>query len=56
MQKRFDASSIVLNESTLWVVGGEDRASYLKSTEFIFIDQPPIRGPDLPISIRYVII
>ena len=54
LERRFDAASIVLNNTTLWVVGGEVQYGHnlhLKSSEFIFIDQPPIEGPDLPFSI-----
>ena len=35
----------VFNDSTLWITGGEDGANYLKSTEFVFVNQPPIEGP-----------
>ena len=41
----------VFNNSTLWITGGEDGANYLKSTEFVFVNQPPIEGPDLPFAI-----
>ena len=41
----------VFNDSTLWIVGGEDSANYLKTTEFVFVNQPPIEGPDLPFAI-----
>ena len=41
----------VFNDSTLWITGGEDGANYLKSTEFVFVNQPPIEGPDLPFAI-----
>ena len=35
----------MFNDSTLWITGGEDGANYLKSTEFVFVNQPPIEGP-----------
>ena len=41
----------MFNDSTLWITGGEDGANYLKSTEFVFVNQPPIEGPDLPFAI-----
>ena len=53
LQKRAYASSVVLNNSTLWVVGGEDE-NYddLSSTEMVTLDNPPAKGPDLPFTIR----
>jgi len=50
-EKRFGAAGVVFNDSTLWITGGEDGANYLKSTEFVFVNQPPIEGPDLPFAI-----
>ena len=41
----------VFNDSTLWITGGEDSGNYLKSTEFVFVNQPPIEGPNLPFAI-----
>ena len=57
LQNRSQASSVILNNSTFWVVGGERRNSQndsiedLTSTEFISRGQPPKPGPDLPFSI-----
>ena len=45
LEKRFAASSVVLKNETLWVVGGHDGYNELSSTEFLTIDQPPVRGP-----------
>ena len=42
----------VFNDSTLWITGGEDGAKSLKSTEFVFVNQPAIEGPDLPFAIN----
>ena len=44
LERRIFASSVVLNETTLWVTGGIGEGGHsLYSTEFIPIDQPPIR-------------
>ena len=57
VEGRIFASSVVLNETTLWVTGGiGDFGQSLYSTEFIPVDKPPIRdiermGPDLPFNI-----
>ena len=47
LEKRKWPSSIVLNKSTCWIVGGEN----LGSTEFISIAQNPVKGPDLPFTV-----
>ena len=52
-------SSVQLNENTLWVTGGCGRLGEIdwrtiteqKSTEFISLDEPPVKGPDLPLTI-----
>jgi len=51
LEKRFGAAGVVFNDSTLWITGGEDSGNYLKSTEFVFVNQPPIEGPNLPFAI-----
>ena len=45
--KRYFAASIAVNDTTLWVTGGIDDASMLKSTDFVTLEgsQP---GPDMP--------
>ena len=49
---RFNASSIVLNESKLWVTGGWNHEDGMtNSTEIISLDQPPVPGPDLPFTV-----
>ena len=58
-QQRSYASSVVLEEK-LWMTGGEDRtpkwsdvikkySCHLSSTIFISLNDPPLKGPDLPI-------
>ena len=55
LEKRASAASIVLNNSTLWVVGGEeetDNVRYISDTsEFITFEYTPIWGPSLPFSV-----
>ena len=63
LEKRRSAASVVLDQKTLWVVGGQqdirdiqfrdDRYAYdLSSTEFIKMDQISVKGPDLPFCIK----
>ena len=54
IEKRQDAASVALDESTLWIVGGfgNNGNNDLRSTEFIKLDQPSAKGPDLPFTIR----
>ena len=47
LEKRFAASSVVMENETIWVVGGHDGYNELSSTEFLSIDQPPVRGPGI---------
>ena len=55
LQKRANAASVVLDNGTLWVVGGESGFNDLQSTEFISLYQCPIEGPMLPFTIeRYL--
>ena len=54
LQNRTGASSVVLNSSTLWIVGGVGDGihdNFLSSTEFVTLDQPPTKGPDIPFKI-----
>ena len=44
-------SSVVLNESKIWITGGFINNDGLKSTEIFSLDQPPIPGPDLPFKV-----
>ena len=46
------ASSVVLNESKIWVTGGvSNDTCCVNSTEIISLDQPPVPGPYLPIAV-----
>ena len=46
------SSSIVLNETRLWVSGGRDKkGKCTNSSEFISLDQPPEDGPKLPFTV-----
>ena len=47
LQDRRWASSVVLYNSVLWIVGGVDQ----NSTEFVYLDRPPSSGPELPFNI-----
>ena len=45
-------SSVVLNESKIWITGGWSyNKRRVKSTEIISLDQPPVPGPDLPFTV-----
>ena len=46
------ASSIILNQTRLWVTGGQDeKGNDKKSSQFISLDQPPEKGPKLPFTV-----
>ena len=52
IEKRERAASVALDQSTLWIVGGHDEhLNALRSTEFIKLGQPSVKGPDLPFTI-----
>ena len=51
MPARIKMSSVVLNESKIWVTGGLFNNGSVKSTEIISLDQPPVPGPDLPFTV-----
>ena len=44
-------SSVVLNESKIWITGGFVNNDGLKSTEIFSLDQPSVPGPDLPFKV-----
>ena len=54
--QRQAAASCVLSNDTLWVVGGETGISQgsvsLRSTEFIKLGYPSLKGPDMPFTIN----
>ena len=47
LEPRNYASSIVLNQKTLWLTGGIGKSS----TEFVSVDEPTIKGPNFPFNI-----
>ena len=50
-EKRFRSASVILNETTLWIMGGSTGPMTLSSTEFITLDSDTsINGPSLPIE------
>ena len=61
IEKRAGAASVVLDQSTLWIVGGWngrvtvnntiDLNDVHSSTEYIKLGQPSVKGPDLPFTI-----
>jgi len=51
-ENRRYAASVVLNNDTLWVTGGNNGNKDLSSTEFISFGQPSSRGPELPFSVN----
>ena len=55
IEKRTFAASVALDQSTLWIVGGQREflGNGLNSTEFIKLGQPSVKGRDLPFTIRY---
>ena len=54
--QRQAAASCVLSNDTLWIVGGETGISQgsvsLRSTEFIKLGYPSLKGPDMPFTIN----
>ena len=54
IKKRQHAATVALGQNTLWIVGGKDEHfSDLRSTEFIKLGQPSVKGRDLPFTISY---
>ena len=53
-EKRSGASSVTLNQNTLWITGGENDYVDLNSTEFLSFGQQQNskKGPDLPFTIE----
>ena len=52
IEKRSGAASVAIDQNTLWIVGGQN-GNDLRSTEFIKLGQPSVKGPDLPFAISY---
>ena len=46
-EPRFSAASVVLNTTTMWVIGGYGSSNWLSSTEFITLEKA-VSGPSLP--------
>ena len=51
IEGRTSASSVVLNQSRLWVTGGLYDRNKLNTSQFLSLDQPPEKGPDLPFTL-----
>ena len=52
IEERRSASSVVLNQSRLWVTGGYiGNWNKLNTSQFLSLDQPPEKGPDLPFAV-----
>ena len=52
IEKRSGAASVALDQSMLWIVGGTDELyNDLRSTEFIKLGQPSVKGRNLPFRI-----
>ena len=50
-EERWHAASVNLNESMIFIVGGLGSGSSRSTSVFITLEQPPIKGPDLNISV-----
>ena len=46
LDRRFQSSCVVINQTKLYVTGGSGK----KSTEILSLDQFPVKGPELPFS------
>ena len=51
-EPRYFAASVVLNTTTMWVIGGWDGSNRLSSTEFITLEKA-VTGPSLPHALLY---
>ena len=51
IEKRDMAACVALDQSTLWIAGGFNGRNNLRSTEYIKLGQPSVKGPDLPFTI-----
>ena len=49
LQERTNSSGLVVDKTKLWLSGGGIKGqNYSTSTEFISVDKPPVKGPELP--------
>ena len=53
MHPRRYMSSVVINETILWITGGMSKSGPLKSTEIVSLNQPAVSGPDLPFKVSH---
>jgi hypothetical protein len=51
-ERRFSAS-LTLNRTHLWITGGYNDNGWLKTSEFVSIGQPSVKGPDLPYAVDF---
>ena len=47
LESRGYSKSVVLNDEKIWIIGGRQK----NTTEFVFPDQSPIKGPDMPFTL-----
>ena len=50
-ERRCCAASVVVNNSTMLITGGRGFGYAKRTTEFIYLDKPPVQGPKLPFYI-----
>ena len=53
ISKRYAASSVSLNDSFMWIVGGSDDTRDLSTSEFISVKHGSTLGPLLPFTVRF---
>ena len=56
LELRLHASSVILNQTTLWITGGYDwKGISKKSTEFFSVhnNNIPVQGPELPFRVHH---
>jgi hypothetical protein len=51
LEERIYSASLTLNSSHLWVTGGHNGNVRLQTSEFVYIGQPAVQGPDLPYAV-----
>ena len=53
IEPRNFASCVVLNDSMLWIVGGKVGKNNTNTSEFVKLNENPVKGPDLPFHISH---
>ena len=59
LEERIHASSVILNQTTLWITGGFcmlDKGDLKKSTEFFSVQDSKnisVKGPELPFRVHH---